>query len=55
MISEREILFCIKYFMWELEIYFYIIIFTFCPYLNIGCRGILELKKKSLVKIGEFY
>ena len=26
--------------------YFYNVILKFCPYLNIGCRGILEPKKK---------
>ena len=32
--------------MWKLEIYFYVIIFQFFLYLNLGGKGILEQKKK---------
>ena len=31
--------------MWKLEIYFYVIIFQFFLYLNLGGKGILEQKK----------
>ena len=34
-------------------LYFYNVILKFCPYLNIGCRGILELKKKNPVQTRE--
>ena len=44
-VSGKVIPFCRKCFRWELEIYFYIVILKFCPYLNIGFRGILEQKK----------
>ena len=46
-VSGRVILFCRKCFRWELKMYFYNVILKFWPYLNIGCRGILELKKKK--------
>ena len=44
-VSVRVILFCMKCFRWE--IYFYIVILKFCPYLDIDCKGILEQKKKK--------
>ena len=44
-VSGRVIIFCRKFFSWELEIYFYIVILKFCPYLNIDCKVIFEQKK----------
>ena len=46
-VSGRVIIFCRKFFSWELAIYFYIVNLKFCPYLNVGCKVIFEQKKSG--------
>ena len=50
-VRVKHCLFCRQCYMWELKIYFYYVILKFYLYLNLGCRGILELKKNP-VQIG---
>ena len=47
-VGVKHCLFCRQGNRWELKMYFYYIILKFYLYLNLGCGGILELKKNPV-------